>query len=306
MAEIRPVQYSKEVQKLVFPDNSFHVHSVRESGIADTVTAVEKPVQGKIREAKTGEPESLPLKIYRPLDSKISYETQLVYAEPLLVESPSEFALNYNKRALKQQQQADEINTKVANIAATNWGPTKSDNIILTTGTARASHITGIAGNRKALTKDDMLALHNLILRMSAAGQWFMLANADIHTDLLKIPEFVDYYKTGNETALRNGIVGKILNLNILLRSTDAGHIGLMYNSSKEKKAEGAKIAASDLPASLIWNDKFVCSAEGRMRTAVNTSPAGFLGSTIIEAWTRFGADIIREDERGVIALLEA
>ena len=48
-----------------------------------------------------------------------------------------------------------------------------------------------------------------------------------------------------------------------------------------------------------------VCRAEGMVRTVVNENAPGYLGGTIIESFTRFGADIIRDDQKGVIALLE-
>lgn len=59
------------------------------------------------------------------------------------------------------------------------------------------------------------------------------------------------------------------------------------------------------LTGGLFWNDKMVCRAEGMVRTVVNENAPGYLGGTIIESFTRFGADIIRDDQKGVIALLE-
>lgn len=307
MAEIRPVLYSRELQKLIFPDNSFYKKSVTEKGVADNVESVEKPVQGKIRKAKDGEPDSFPLKIQKADDSKKSYAVNKVYCEPLLITEQSELMANYSKRQTKQEQQAAEINTKCANMAATTWGPTKSDNLILTTGTARATNVVGLTGTRKRAVKEDMLKAHNLMLRMGVVGgQWYMLATPDMYTDLLAIDNFVSFEKTGNTEALRQGIVGRIYGMDIYYRSTEDIHAGLVYSAEKAKKGYNAELAATDQVASLIWNDKLVCHAEGVLNTSVNVGAPGYLGGTIIESWVRFGADILREDQRGVIALLEA
>jgi len=306
MAEIRPVLYSRELQKLLYPDNSFYKHSVQETGVADNVESVEKPVQGKIRKAKSGTPNSLPLTVEKATDSKKSYNTQLVYCEPLLIDSQDEMMANYSKRQTKQQQQADEINTKCADIAANAWSPTLASNIISTTGSARATNVAGLTGTRKAVAKNDLLDCYNLALRMTVVGgKWYMMVTPDMYSDLLKIPEFVDYEKTGNATALAAGIIGKILSFEVMIRSTEESHAGIVYSSDKVKKAVSSTLDATDQVAALIWNEKLVCSAEGVLKTSVNANAPGYLGGTIIESWARFGADIIRDDQKGVIALLE-
>ncbi len=305
MAEIQPIKYSSELQKLVFPDNSFYKKSVQETGVADTVTAVERPVQKKIREAKEGEPKTLPLPVEVAEDGKDTYPVTQIYAEPLVITSQSELLTNYSKRQTKQQQQADEINTKVANKAAYNWLPTVQTNILKTTGDGRVSNVIGITGNRKAVTKDDMVALQNLLMRMNSTGNYIGLVTADFYSDLLKIAEFTDYEKTGNRTALAEGIVGRIVGIDIFVRSTDAYHIGAVYNNAATAVKKAAVSAETDRPGNLFWSPKAVCSAEGKLNTSVNPDRAEYLGGTLISSWTRFGAAHSREDERGVVALLE-
>ena len=312
MAEISPIKYSKELQKQLFPDNEFYKKSIQETGIADTVETVERPYQGKINKAKSGEPASLPLQVQTAKDGKDSYSTTLVYADPIAVDLPGEFALNYNKRQTKQMQQASVINTRVANIAAVNWGPTESTNILKTSGSSRASNVVKTAGgtinNRKAVTKADMIKVQNLLQRMLVSGlpgKLWGLVTPDFYSDLLGIAEFVDYDKTGRESKLAQGIIGNIMNINIMIRSTDEAHTGLLYSNAYAKRALDADILATDCPAALFWHDKMTATAEGRLQTSVNTKAPGYLGATIIESWTRFGAAHARYDQKGVVALLE-
>ncbi len=314
MAEINPIKYSSELQKQLFPDNSFYKHAIKETGVADDVETVERPYQTEIEDAKTGNPNKLPLQANITEDGKDSYSTTLVYAPMLVVDTPSEFALNYNKRQTKQVQQASVINTKCAELTAVSWGPTKSDNIMKTTGSSRASNVIktagGTIGNRKAVTKADMVKLFNLLTRMNItgmAGKWYGLVTADFYSDLLQIAEFTDYDKTGQVSKLEQGILGRIMGIEIMTRSNKLSHTGLIYDNAGTavKNALGDAVLATDRPANLFWHDKMTAVAEGKVKTSVNTNAAGYLGGTTLEAWTRFGAAHARYDEAGVVALLE-
>lgn len=308
MAEIRTTLYSKELQKQIFPDNSFYKKSVAETGVADTTETVEKPVQTPISKAKEGKPKSLPLEIEVSTDAKKTYHTTLIYCTPLAIDSQAELLTNYNKRQTKQEQQAGELNNKIAAYAAYHWSPTMKDNILKTTGDARQSNIQGLTSNRKSVTKEDLLRLHNVMMRMNVSGvggKWYGMVTPDQYTDLLKVPEFIDYYKTGYTNKLENGIVGIILGIEIFVRTTDEGHAGILYKADGTPLKGDSEVKNELLTGGLFWNDKMVCRAEGVVRTVVNENAPGYLGATIIEAFTRFGADIIRDDQKGVIALLE-
>ena len=307
MAEIRTTLYSSELQKLIFPDNNFYKKSIGETGVADKTEQVEKPVQTKISKAKEGKPSSLPLSVETSTDSTKKYNTTLIYCAPLLIDSQSELLVNYNKRQTKQEQQAAEINTKVAAYTMEHWCPKLEANILKTTGSARPSNVMGFTSQRKALTKEDLLKVLNLMMRMGVSGMggnWYGMVTADMYTDLLAIPEFVDYYKTGNESRLKEGVIGRILGIDIFQRSTEEGHNGVLYNGKTPLRGD-ADVKDSLLSGALFWNDKMVCRAEGRLRTIINAEAPGYLGGTSIESFTRYGADIIRDVQKGVIALLE-
>jgi hypothetical protein len=312
MAEISPIKYSKELQKQLFSDNSFYKKAIQETGIADTVETVERPYQGSIGKAKSGEPASLPLQVNVAKDGKDSYNTTLVYAMPIAVDLPGEFALNYNKRAAKQVQQSSIINTRCADIAAVNWGPTESTNILKTSGSSRASNVVkasgGVIANRKAVAKDDMIAVHNLLMRMNISGiqgKLWGLVSPDFYSDLLSIAEFTDYDKLGQTSKLAEGVIGRIMGIDIMVRSTEENHIGLKYDDEYAKSTIDADVLTDDCPAALFWHDKMTASAEGMLKTSINPNAPGYLGATIIESWVRFGAAHARYDQKGVVALLE-
>ena len=296
MAELRKTLYSSELQKLLFPDNSFYKKSIGEAGVADSVVKVEKPVQTAISEAVEGDLPTLPLSVETSIDSTKYYETTLLYCKPLLVDSQSQLLTNYNKRQTKQEQQANELNTKAAGY------------ILKTTGAGRSSNVQGLTTQRKAVTKEDFLRVLNLMMRMnvgSLGGNWYGMVTPDMYTDLLSIPDFVDYYKTGNDSKLKEGVIGRICGIDIMSRTVNEGHNGILYNASNAPQADGTKPTDAMLTGALFWNDRMVCRAEGRVNVAINENAPGYLGGTILETWCRIGADIVRSDQKGVIALLE-
>jgi len=314
MAEINVIKYSSELQKQLFPENSFYKKSIGETGIADTTKTVERPIQGSIGKARSGEIKTLPLQVKVALDDSDSYATTLVYAEPLAVNLPSEIALSYNKRAAKQVQQAGIINTRVADIAANNWGPTFSTNILKTSGTSRSSNVAlssgnlEMIGNRKSVTKEDMIAVHNLLQRMNVSsipGMFCGLVTADFYSDLLKLSEFTDYEKTGFSSKLEQGVLGKIMGIEIGVRATETGDTGLIYSSSFTKKGIDDSIISTDCPGNLFWHSGMTCRAEGILKTSVDENKPEYLGATVISSWVRFGASWGRKDQKGVVALLE-
>lgn len=187
-------------------------------------------------------------------------------------------------------------------------------NILKTTGAGRASNVLATAGgtlaNKKAVTKNDMVDVFNLLLRMNVAGvdgKLFGLVTADFYADLLKIAEFTLYQNTGMASKLEKGIIGNIMNIEIMVRSNDQFHTGLMYDNSGTpvKHSLDDSILSTSRPAALFWNDKMTASAEGKMNTSINDKAPGYLGATIIESWTRFGAAHARYDQKGIVALLE-
>lgn len=305
MAQIQVTTYSRELQKQLFPQNDFYKKSISETGIAADAESFEIPNLSSISEANLGKPDILPLKVSRTADTKVTGSMKTIYSDPVLITDPEEFVLNYNKRQNRQMQQAAAINTKAADYAAHQWLPSSSGDIVVTTGTARATNVTGLTGNRKAVTKADLVNVRNKLMlanAMNVPGQLYALITPDAYSDILKLADFVDYEKTGNKSALIEGIVGRLLGFDIMVRSKN-GHIGALYTSANAK-LYAAATAASDRPVNLFWHSGMVCHAEAHAKAYVNEDDATYQG-TVISASVRFGAEKCRDDENGVVALAE-
>jgi hypothetical protein len=305
MTQISQTVYSKELQKQLFPDNSFYKKSISESGLAANASTFEIPNLGSISEAKEDAPTVLPLKVVKSTDSKVSGTMKELYCEPIVITNEEEFVMNYSKRQAKQIQQAAALNTKAADYAAYQWLPTLAANIVESDGTARATNVTGLTGNRKALTKANILAIYGKLLRMnvlSLPGEMYGLLTPDGYTDLLGIADFVDYEKIGRADKLALGIVGKICGIEMMVRSKN-GHIGALFTAANAR-TKTVTVAGTNRPVNLFWHSGMVCHAEAHPLTYINENDATYLG-TVLNASVRFGAEKCREDEAGVVALAE-
>jgi hypothetical protein len=305
MTQLSKTAYSSELQKQLFPDNSFYKNSIQETGIASDAATFEIPNLSDVDEANLGTPNVLPLQVKVNEDTKVTGTMVELYCNPLVIKNEEEFVLNYNKRLNKQIQQAASLNTKAADYAVKQWLPTLAANKIVTTGAARATSVTGLTGNRLAVTKNDILNVYNKFMRMNATGvpgEMYALLTPDAYTDLLKIDDFIDYQKTGNADLLAKGIIGRIAGIQIMMRSRN-GHIGAWFKADNTV-LQAVAVAATDRPVNLFWHSGMVCSAEANAITYVNENDATYLG-TVINSSVRFGAEKCRADQAGVIALAE-
>jgi hypothetical protein len=300
MAQIATLAYSKELQKQLFPANDFYKNSISETGIAADAETFEIPNLSDIGEAVEGKPTILPLMVTTTDDTKVTGTMKTFYSNPLLITDPEEIVLNYSKRQNKQLQQAMAMNTKVADYTLYQWSPTVAARLTPSTGSARATTILTLTGNRLAVKKEDVLTVWKKFQNMNssnAPGEIFGLLTPDAAADLLTVLD-VDFYKSGNSDMIMKGIIGMLYGIKLMIRSKPA-----LFNASNTRlKTVGT--VATDRPASLFWHSGMVCHAEAHAKTYVNQDDATYMG-TVISSSVRFGAEKCRADEAGVVALYE-
>jgi hypothetical protein len=318
MTQISPKKYSKDLQKQLFPDNEFYKKSKTETGIGADVESVEIPVSGDVTAAKSGDPTTLPLQVETRADTVTSYSVEQLYHKPVLVRREEDIVLNYNKLQDVTSAVGMSLNTRAGNIAATNWGADPSVNtlnsVYQTTGTGRASTVTGTTGNRKAIVKNDMLYVKKAFNKMNlpnlGSKSLYGLLTPEMVDDLLKIPEFVDYDKTGEFSKLINGEIAFIAGFNLMMRNNDLGHAGIMYSenatlASITKRGVDEAIQATDNAAAIFWHASMVRHAEGNAATFIDRGKPEYLGGTLISSVVRFGATFDRPDQKGIFTLIE-
>jgi len=307
MAELRKEVYSKELAGRLFPNNEFFTKAYKENLAMDAI-AIKIPQSGSVPGAVIGQPKQLPLPIKSVTDDSLTINVYPIIAPPVLIDNETEITVSYNKRAQYQQQQADTINTAAADIAAVEWGPTTAARIISTTGSARATSVTGLTGTRLAMTVADFVKAKVTLMKQNLGanmGNLYALLTADAYTDIMLLPDFVSYEKLGLTSRLIEGVVGRFMGFDIMVRVNDYGHVGVTYTAANAKNALGVTTAAAtDRPANLFWSDKYAAYAHSGVNSDINGGP-GLVGGKVIEAWTRFGAGLKRSDQKGIVAVVE-
>lgn len=308
MAQISPKKFSNELQKQLFPDNAFYKKSRVETGIGADVETVDIPIAGDVGNALSGNP-VLPVAITTRTDNTKSYTVSPLYTKPYLVTREESIVLNYDKIQDVAMSLAMSVNTRAANIAATEWGSTL--NIVRTTGTAtRTSAVTGTTGTRKRIVKADMLNVRKTFNKMNLPelgkeSIWGILT-PEMVDDLFLISEFVEADKTGELSKLINGELAYILGMNLLMRNNGVNSTGVMYSvDASTKRTVDEALAVTDNAAAIFWHKAMVRRAEGHAKTIINRDAPGYLGGTIIENVVRFGAAFDRTDQKGIVALVE-
>ena len=219
----------------------------------------------------------------------------------------------YEKRAELFQEHANIINTDVANYAAVQFAQDTANTslIVQTTGADTRTNLVpgGYAGSVKKIEKDDIINIKRLFHKMNIpsieSGLWCLIT-PEQWNDLLLIPEFVDFEKTGRESKLKEGIVGTLMGFQFMVRENPALQANAVYNAATNTKtAFGAALTATETSAAIFWHTSLVRHAKGAAKLYIDNQDPQFKAD-VFSSETRFGAAKSRIDGIGVVSLVEA
>lgn len=335
VTEVKIQVFQKMLEKKLFPDNMFIQYSRNgEDANADTVNIPQssggnEPVLGGVNSGYDDYSNNLAhatvLTAAIRVNQKKSYSNTIVrLPEPYVYETLQDVVLSYNKANEIATEEADNINTAVANYLAIAWSPTVAARIFPTTGlpnpkvsTTEQKRVSGLAaggyaGNVKRFEYSDLVKMLKEIRKQNiTGGRWFALITPELWDDLLRINEVVDYEKTGNQTMLKNGIVGSWGGVNFLEpRQNDRWNANIMYDVSGGVGAEvpvayGTALSTNMVSAMLIWNENYVEKCLGQLMFFSRLRDPLYMGD-IVNWGVRVGGTSRRLDEKGTMAFYEA
>jgi len=298
MAEQLIKLFGRDIQKNLFPDNAFYKQSRVDGGINVKARTVQVPQSGSEPTILVN-PNVFPLAITQRDDDVKEYNVDLLATQPIHIEDENLMVINYDKRQDILSDHSLALNSAIAERLAFAWSPTGAvaAKVLRTTGGTRPAMVSGGAA-KKAVAYDDIVALGAAmdVEDVPEDGR-FLLVNAQMYSDLLKINEFISFdYK---EKAVAKGSVGTILGFTVYKRSK-----AIVYNDTFNLVSHSATPAQTDRGAILAWHKSFVRRAEGTVKIYADTDKPEFLGS-IYNAAVRTGGMIGRTDEKGVFALAQ-
>ena len=201
-----------------------------------------------------------------------------------------------------------EDQTKLIQDAMTNllyrWAPAVA-NTILTEGDDAPASISGGTGNRKKFTKKAFKDIKKKWDRADIPVQGRVcLLTADHYNDFLESLSDSERTDVGRVANLETGVVGKYLNITILMRSTVLRYRGADNAVAVvDELAEDFAADAEDRAASLFWQKDCVERALGSVKMFDNPNQAEYFGD-VYSMTLRFGGRQRRAN--GVYAVVEA
>lgn len=298
-------QFSRNIEELPVANNNFLKHAVDESQYVNG-EKVKRPVAGGFPKSVTN-PTVFPLKIEQKDDDSNEYNISLHATLPQRISDFKELQQSYASRQGVINRHRTSLIHKIARQILFDWSPSNSSSIIETTGNNKPAGLKsfGATGNRKMVTRDDILNAIQLLTEMDFEEGNFMLIPASYKTDIRKISEFVSYDKTGRPDGYSKSAIGEIEGVTVLVRST-----GVIYDANGDPmevdfNENTNRIIAADEACQgiLLWNENSVFYGMGKMTPYIDAPSGTLLGSTV--NFSQHAGGNIRKDGLGVVAIVE-
>lgn len=301
MARAAVVQFTRDIARNMYPDNSFYKNSIDDSQFIQG----SKVVWG-VSGAKPGinqDPQVFPLTIKEIGDTSAEYPLQLLATDPTRIGDLEAMIVNYGMRENAILEHREALQERFANNIAYKWAPTLSARIIRTTGGATGTGPAGSTGGRKLALYNDFVNCQTAMDEMDVPLDGRCVAiPASMRGDVMKISEFKDYDKLGVGGVIANGAIGRILGFDVFIRSSVVRY---SQAGTPVPKSPITSVASTDNHACLFWQKSFVRRAEGAPKTYINADQAVLLGTALNFSLYGGGEQRRPDTEEGVVVLVQ-
>lgn len=298
-----PEIFSATLAENLYYGNEFLVNSTDHSPYANA-EAVNLPQAGgppKVNKNKKGGPGAVTSR----KDSNLRYVMDEYGTDPQLISRMEELIVNYQLRQSIVQNNTQAMRDSFAVDCLHKWVPTKNTNIIRTTGASGTALASGATGNRKKTTLADLRKIAELFDRMKLPNSdRYVLLDAQMYYELFDEEKIVNI-NYGVAPAIPNGVIRNVFGLNLI---TPRSGLPIFSGAGALKTLQddfSYAEAGTDNLSGLAWHKSMVAHAAGNMEAFINERDAIYQGAIISYAM-RGGAAKLREDEKGVIALVQA
>ena len=242
---------------------------------------------------------SLPAAVKKRTDTDITYPLDEYTSDPVHISNAETIEPSYDKRMSVMADTHMALNETVGVVTIRNWAPSGSARIIRTSGEAVAAHMPGATGMRKKFLKAELKKAQKQMNKDNIpTSDRYAMFDADMMdqlTDSLTDSEYRDFSRAYDE---KNGVVGKLFGFTILSRSYVLGYNG---SAAIEPGGEGN---SPDCAAVLCWHKNSVENALGQVKFFEDEGNPQYYGD-IYSALVRMGGRIRREDQKGVVAIVQ-
>lgn len=282
----------------LFADNSFLTKAFNADEFVNQGKTVHIPNAGAPSGVKKNR-SSFPATVESRTDIDLTFELDNYSTDPIKINLAETVELSYNKRESVLRQDKTKLQEEISEGVLFEWfkGAT---NKIETTGAAVDAHTASATGLRKAFTKKEVKnAMTRFNIQDVPAEGRYMLIDAVMYDQL--IDSLTDKESTAFHAAadIKNGVVGKLLSFNIMMRSKVGRYTGTGTN-----KAWATAGAATDNAVGLAWHHDSVCRALGEVVAREQLNSPTYYGD-IYSFEVRCGGRAMRNDVKGLLAIVQ-
>jgi hypothetical protein len=305
MSEVVRRLFTSDLQKVLFPDNSFYAGAQSDTAGID-VDEVEIPQDEDGEAEVVVNPTQLPLPIGIEEDKKKTYGADLLVTLPTVVTYNNQLLVSYDKRAAKLWKHQMSLERQIAERIMNGWGATKAEFIRQTTGsTTRPAAAPGATGVRKKVAEEDFRWAQFMFDKLDIPddGGRRVVIPAGFKQDVIDIMKAYGQGTDKNNTLLAKGAIGNIFGFDVFVRSTTQ-----VYTEAglPVKKAIGAAPAETDNLAGIFFHTRMVRYIKGAVQVWMDPAPRGeYAGGIGLNCGIRGGSTISRLSEKGALALVE-
>lgn len=238
-------------------------------------------------------------------DTTLDYELESFSVDPVRIGRIDEVQVSYAKRQSVMKQHLNILMDIIAKEGIFNWASDLDTHQVRTTGADSTRNLpVGATGTRKKLTVEDLSNLTQVLddQEVPDDGRWLMLPSK-MYQEFFVITELIREDIIG-KTTLPQGVLDKILNFNVMKRSSNT-IVKYDNQAIPQRKAVGAAATNDANFGAIAWHPDFVATALGEIVVFANENDAPNYG-TIISADVLSKTTKLRTDEAGIVTLIQA
>lgn len=282
----------------LFADNSFMSKAVNDDMYVNMGKTVHIPNAGAPSKVEVNRTD-VPADAVKRTDTDITYNLDELTTDPIYIPHAETVELSYSKRqSVISQDRAKLIDTAGLQMLY-NWAPASTE-FVRTTGSAVTAHTASATGNRKAMTRQDVLNLMNKFNAQDIpqTGRYLLL-DAVMYGQLLNDLTETDKNMFLASADAQKGIMGQLYSFNIMMRSQVLRYV---TGGTLSKWSESGQ--ATDNAAGLAWYEGSVSRALGEVKMFERTGDPQFYGD-IYSFLVRVGGKCRRNDKKGLYAIVQ-
>lgn len=280
----------------LFADNTFAVRSTDHSAFVSNKT-VHVPNAGAAPGVTKGRT-TFPATVTSRTDADLVYSISEFTTDPFRVANAEKVELSYDKRESIISSSRSALIDAVHADLIKSWVPA-SYTYVTTTGDAAPAHLASATGNRKKMTKADVLAIKKKFDKdnVPQTGRCLVL-DYEMYNQLLNDLTANEYNAFLSTADAVKGTVGTIYGFDVYMRSD-------VLRTVAAGSSLASTDAASDGAAGLAWQEDCVSRAVGEAELFDSPNDPLYYGD-VFSMLVRAGGSYSRNDKKGVVVIAQA